>query len=165
MRTRMTHVVVYRESCVLRAAHLAVLVAFPELEGARGVPELARLGQQFRRVLEVDEEDVVDPALVEEGELVKAMGKLLGGMFSRAFEPFDAFLWPFREPEVAVQLGRSETIHGTRMEGSGGFPNMSGSDVEGRKIGKGRRSKDRRRSAKVFRKGGTGERESSAHLP
>ena len=106
-----THVVVDGERGVLRTAHLAVLVALAQAVCARCVAELARLREQFGGVLAVNKDDVVDAALVEEGELVERMGELGGGVLRGALEPLDALAGALREAELAVELRNAEAVH------------------------------------------------------
>lgn len=42
-------------------------------------------------------------------------------MFSAPLEPFDALLGALGEAEFTVELGDPQTVHGTGVEGSGGF--------------------------------------------
>ena len=99
-----TNVVMYRQRGVLRAPHLAVLVALAQPVRAGRVSELRRLREQLRGVLVVDEEDVVDAALVEERELVQRVRELGRRVLGGALEVLDALLRALRQPQLAVEL-------------------------------------------------------------
>ena len=68
------------------------------------------MSEQLGRVLVVDEDNVFNAALVEEGELVKGMGELGGGVFGAAFEPFDTLSWTTAQPKLAVELCNAESV-------------------------------------------------------
>ena len=65
------HVVVDGERGVLWTAHLAILT---QVVCTRSIAKLARLREQLGSILAVNKDDVVDAALVEEGELVERVG-------------------------------------------------------------------------------------------
>ena len=105
----------YRERGVLRAPHLAVLVALAQPIRAGCVPELRRLREQLRRVLVVDEEHVVDPPLVEERELVQRVRELGRGVLGRALQVLDALLRALRQPQLAVELRDAQPVQRARV--------------------------------------------------
>jgi hypothetical protein len=54
-------------------------------------------------------------------ELVEGMGEFGCGVFSAPLEPLDTLLGALGEAEFTVELGNPQTVHGTGVEGSGGF--------------------------------------------
>ena len=104
------HVVVDGERGVLWTAHLAVLT---QAVCARSIAELTRLREQLGGVLAVDKDDIVDAALMEEGELVERVGELGGGVLRGVLEPLDALMGALREANLAIELRNAEAVHGT----------------------------------------------------
>ena len=98
-----THILMDGECGVLQTAHLAILIALTQAVCTQCVAKLARLCEQLGGVLAVDKDDVVDAALMEEGELVECVGELGGGVLPRAFEPLDALAGALREAKLAIE--------------------------------------------------------------
>jgi hypothetical protein len=70
----------------------------------------------------IHKQDVVDPTLVQESELVQSVRELFVGVLGRTFEPLHALLRRAGEAEVAVQFGRAEAVHRAGVETDSGFP-------------------------------------------
>jgi len=101
----------------LGAAHLSIFITFTKPVCAWSVAELGSLSQELCRIFIVDKYDVVNAALVEQGQLMEGVRKLGSCVLGTSLEPFDAFFWTLREAEFAIEFSYAETIHGTRMEG------------------------------------------------
>lgn len=108
----MTHVVVYTKRRILRTPHPPILVTLAQLERARRIPQLCRLGQQLARILEIDKEYVIDSPFMEEREFMQRVWEFRRRVFGGSFEPLDAFLWTHGEAEGAVEFSCSEAVHG-----------------------------------------------------
>ena len=112
------HIVLDGECRVLwtgRTAHLAVLVALTQAVCTWCIAELACLCKQLGSVLTVDKDDVVDAALVEEGELMEHVGELGGGMLCGVLEPLDALVGALQEAKLAIELRNTKAVHGARV--------------------------------------------------
>ena len=64
------HIVVYTEGSIHGTTHLAVLVAFPQLDSTWRITQLGGLGEQLGSIFEIDEQDVLNPPFVQECKLV-----------------------------------------------------------------------------------------------
>ena len=111
-RRPQTHVGVDGERGVLWTAHLAVLT---QAVCARSFAELARLREQLGGILAVNKDDVVDAALVEEGELMEHVGELGGGVLRRVLEPLDALTGALRDANLSIELRNTKAVHGARV--------------------------------------------------
>ena len=98
-----THVLMDGECGVLQTAHLAVLIALAQAVCTQCVAKLAHLCEQLGGVLAVDKDNVVNAALMEEGELMEHMGELGGGVLPGAFEPLDALTGALREAKLTIE--------------------------------------------------------------
>ena len=97
------------ECGVLWTAHLAILT---QVVCAWSIAELARLREQLGSILTVDKDDVVNVALVEEGELMEHVGELGGGVHHGALEPLDTLVGALQEANHAIELHNAKEVHG-----------------------------------------------------
>ena len=108
-----TDVVVDGERGVLRARSLAILIALAEVVGTRRVSELCGLRQEFRGVLIILEQYVVDAAFMQNAELVQRMRELRGGIFTRTLQQVDRRALVYGQPELAVELRSAQAVERT----------------------------------------------------